>query len=283
MELLQLTYFVESAKSENFSHTAEKFFVPVSSVSASVRKLEQELGCLLFDRQSNKIKLNKNGKLFYNDVSVALGLITTAKDKLALQSRGDMGHVSMLVKNNKSYINEQLIGFRKAHENFSFHLLHRYTDIDYQQFDIIVDEQNGDYKGYLAKPVLKERIYIIASVKNPLCGKPLVLNDLRHCAFVSMGEAGSLGRITKTVCQNAGFSPHIVIEDDTNDIIKYVEEDFGVAFISEKFMQKHPNEHIARLNVTDFDYTRITYLYLKDEVKVSKAARAFFGYVEEIE
>lgn len=56
MEMLQLKYFLESAKSESFAKTAEKYMVPASSVSASVKCLEQELGCSLFDRSCNRIK-----------------------------------------------------------------------------------------------------------------------------------------------------------------------------------------------------------------------------------
>ena len=36
--------------------------VPTSSVSASVRLLEKELDCKLFDRAYNRIILNNNGK-----------------------------------------------------------------------------------------------------------------------------------------------------------------------------------------------------------------------------
>ena len=42
MELLQLRYFYESAKTENFSHTAAKYLVSPSSVSISIKKLENE-------------------------------------------------------------------------------------------------------------------------------------------------------------------------------------------------------------------------------------------------
>ena len=49
MELLQLRYFFDSAKTESFAKTAEKYMVPASSVSASVKRLEKELGCKLFE------------------------------------------------------------------------------------------------------------------------------------------------------------------------------------------------------------------------------------------
>ena len=62
MELLQLKYFYESANTESFTKTAQRHLIPVSSVSASIKRLEKELGCKLFDRTSNRIKLNQNGK-----------------------------------------------------------------------------------------------------------------------------------------------------------------------------------------------------------------------------
>ena len=42
MEMLQLRYFYESAQNESFAKTAEKYMVPTTSVSASVKRLEKE-------------------------------------------------------------------------------------------------------------------------------------------------------------------------------------------------------------------------------------------------
>ena len=72
MELLQLRYFFDSSKNESFAKTAQKYMVPPSSVSASVKRLESELGCRLFDRQSNRIKL---GIAF--DINLLCGQCTT--------------------------------------------------------------------------------------------------------------------------------------------------------------------------------------------------------------
>ena len=67
MDLLQLKYFYESAQSGSFSKTAQKHMVPLSSVSASIRRLEKELNCALFDRFPNYIVLNENGKKLQKD------------------------------------------------------------------------------------------------------------------------------------------------------------------------------------------------------------------------
>ncbi len=54
MELLQLRYFRSAAQLENFSKAAEKHMIPQSAMSKTIRKLENELGCELFDRQGKK-------------------------------------------------------------------------------------------------------------------------------------------------------------------------------------------------------------------------------------
>ena len=64
MEILQLRYFFLSAKNENFTTTAKAFGVPTTAVSSSVRRLEEELGCKLFDRTHNRIMLNVKGRRF---------------------------------------------------------------------------------------------------------------------------------------------------------------------------------------------------------------------------
>jgi hypothetical protein len=46
MELLQLRYFLETAKNQSFTKTAEKFYVPTTSVSASIKRLEEEIDAL---------------------------------------------------------------------------------------------------------------------------------------------------------------------------------------------------------------------------------------------
>ena len=83
MELLQLKYFYESAKSESFAKTAEKYMVPTSSVSASVKRLETELGAKLFDRSCNRITLNDNGKKFQQSLCTIFDELDRAVDKVS--------------------------------------------------------------------------------------------------------------------------------------------------------------------------------------------------------
>lgn len=59
MELLQLRYFCELAKTEHLTKTANKLHISPPSLSVTISRLETELGVALFDRPGKMIRLNK--------------------------------------------------------------------------------------------------------------------------------------------------------------------------------------------------------------------------------
>lgn len=63
IELQQLVHFIAIAKCGTLSGAAEELNISQPSLSRSMKILENELGCLLFDRTKNKIILNEAGKL----------------------------------------------------------------------------------------------------------------------------------------------------------------------------------------------------------------------------
>jgi DNA-binding transcriptional LysR family regulator len=64
MDLSQLRYFLAVLETGNFTKAAEGLSVSQPSLSMGIKRLEQELGVLLFDRDSRKVSLSKAGQLF---------------------------------------------------------------------------------------------------------------------------------------------------------------------------------------------------------------------------
>ncbi len=282
MELLQLKYFVESAKNQNFSKTAKKYFVPTSSVSASIKKLETELGCSLFDRSANKVTLNQRGKVFFESVNSALFLIEDGVFKISSVSEEGPQIIRLLIRSERSFINKKLNEFKKMHPGVIFRFTHSYLAVDSDQYDIIIDEFSEQYKGYTRNLLISEKIRIAASSKNPLVSKTLKLRDLENKSFISLISGSSLNRITKKLCREAGFNPNIIIEsDDPHYLRKYIKDDFGIAIFPEKSWENDIDKSIAFLNVVDLDYTRITYVYLNEDKTVSPIVRRFFDFISE--
>ena len=108
MELLQLRYFFESAKRESFAKTAERHCVPTSSVSASVKRLENEPGCKLFDRTSNSILLNKKGQRLQQALCTIFSELDGAIADLSSEKE-DARDIKMLVRAMRSNITDYII------------------------------------------------------------------------------------------------------------------------------------------------------------------------------
>ena len=86
MDILQLSYFCKLAERQHLAQTAQELHISPPSLSAMIKKLEDELGCRLFDREGRSILLNENGKEFYESVSTALQLLRNAETTMKARS-----------------------------------------------------------------------------------------------------------------------------------------------------------------------------------------------------
>lgn len=82
MDLRQLHYFICVAEYLNISHAAQKLMLSQSTLSRSIRALEEELGAPLFDRQNNVITLTRAGSLFLKRARELISLADSAQSEL---------------------------------------------------------------------------------------------------------------------------------------------------------------------------------------------------------
>ncbi len=104
MELLQLKYFCEVARTQQLSKTAQKLHIAQPSLSQTLKRLETELGFPLFDRHGKGISLNSAGAIFLKYVEEIFTALENAKLELEeLQYQGNktvslyVGSASMLL------------------------------------------------------------------------------------------------------------------------------------------------------------------------------------------
>ena len=266
MELLQLQYFFDTSKTENFAKTAEKYFVPPSSVSASVKRLEEELGCKLFDRYANRIILNDNGRLMQSYLCIVFEELSQAKARLSPTGRTG-GRINALVRSLRSSVTDSMIRYREIHPNITFK-----TDFDLDRtngdgYDLIIDERNDSYTDMKRVELCSMRVMIRASSNNPLCGRRLTMSQLRHQPFITMGENSNFHKILLRACKNAGFTPFFVME--TNDSSCYgrcIKEGMGIGLSRVGRVLSSGTEF---LQVDDFDEQQTVYAYYRADAEGS--------------
>jgi DNA-binding transcriptional LysR family regulator len=83
MELRQLEYFVAVAGELNFSRAAQRIHVVQSALSASVGRLENELGVELFDRSKRQIMLTAPGEVFLQHAREVIHTAQRARSSVA--------------------------------------------------------------------------------------------------------------------------------------------------------------------------------------------------------
>ena len=273
MELLQLRYFFESANLESFAKTAEKYMVPASSVSASVKRLEAELGCRLFDRTSNRIVLNENGKRMMNSLKVIFDELDRMSGGLTDQA-DDTRETRILVKALRTIVTDLVIRYKAEHLNTKFRLISEFNEMNGENYDIIIDTESDSYIGYERFELYRQRIWIYAAEDSPLCGHRLTLKQLADQPFAAMSQYGNQYKILMRACQREGFKPNIVAQiNDTGCFLKFIESGVAIGAGGELSIQIKNNLRVEPLNVTDFKEYQTVCVYYRKEAAYGNVKR----------
>ncbi len=84
MTLSELRFVVAVAREKNFRRAAEKCFVSQPALSLAIKKLEEELGLSLFERNRSEVSITPVGQLIINQANVVLDEAAKIKE-LAFQ------------------------------------------------------------------------------------------------------------------------------------------------------------------------------------------------------
>lgn len=259
MELLQLRYFFDSAKTENFSKTAEKYMVPPSSVSAAVKRLESELGVKLFDRTDNRILLNENGQRVQQSLCIVFDELDKLRDTFAEPEESGR-ELRLLVRTLRSRITDYIIEFKAKYPAIRLDAEFGFSEKNFDAYDAIISVKDPALEHHSKIELFTQRLCVKASADSPLRGRKLTLSQLSNQPFLSMGQGSASHEILLEVCQRAGFTPNIVMRcDDSHCYRKLLEEGIGLCISGEGTL----TDRSIRLDVTDFEERQTVYCYYK--------------------
>ena len=264
MEILQLKYFSHAAKTENFSHTAQKFMVPTSAVSTSIKKLEKEIGVQFFDRTANKIRLNAYGEIFLQAVEKSEELLKKACAEILDFSQTPCGELKILVLANRHKVSEAVSAFKNQYPRLAFNIKHQFNRSDVQDFDIIVaDHQHIPASHFEQKFWLHEEIFLAVPKGHPYSYKnDISVAELENEKFISMHKDSSLRHCTDAFFEQKNRKYNIVIEcDDPKYIRKYLSMGLGVTFFPSISWKEEICDDISLLKIQEGLY-RDSYIYI---------------------
>lgn len=279
MEFLQLKYFLFAAQTENFSHTAAHFCVPPSTVSASVKNLEQELGVRLFDRKANRIFLNERGKIFQDCAAAIFQNLEKTCQRLSESKDNPSGKVVMLIQTERRLLNGIISDFKSLFPQISFVL--DFKEIrEARTYDLIVTDRKLNRSDFEELPFLREEICLALPSNHPLSSQKSVrMEELSHERFVCQPVGTSLRDLTERLCKEALFTPEIAIEcDDTYYLREYLRMGMGVGLVPTVSWKGQIANEVCLLSIGDGVF-RESKVYRN--LASSSAAVTFFDYLKE--
>ena len=211
MEILQLRYFYETAKSESLSATARKYMVPVSSVSVSIKRLETELGSVLFERTGNRIFLNEKGKQFYKTIEHVLRELDSGVSTLSVDNSSQEKLRILVLSTRKNVVN-RILKFWQSYPLIPFKLDLTCGEKELTDYDIIVGPPDEQLEGYEHFELWRYAVRIEAISDDALCQRKLTLDQLRDYPFVAATDQGSTYKAFVRACKKSGFVPKILLE-----------------------------------------------------------------------
>ncbi len=258
MELLWLKYFESAARHESMTRAAEEFMIPQSAMSQTIARLERELGVKLFTREKRRIFLNDNGKLFLEKAQTALCAIE--EGMRLFKSTSNISDVTVLVLQDRGFVNECVCEFCKTHPSISFDL-HYNIENDIAAELCIADKTTAsqyDYCEFLFEVPIK-----LAVPENcPLARKKSVtFKDISEYPLVTIGKNFPLTDMIEKLLQGSNSKPSATIRClDPHMAQKCIASGLGVAFSPIADWQELNSTGIKSIPIEDIELSRSTYL-----------------------
>ncbi|MCD8324350.1 MAG: LysR family transcriptional regulator [Clostridiales bacterium] len=220
MNLLQLQYFCQVAKDENFSRSSQILFVSQPALSQMISRLESELGVDLFDRIGKRIQLNRNGELFFEYASRALKELEIGMTELSKLQGRDHSTISVSTMCDVRSISEIMLEFQQKYPGT--HLEYRMSNasesiralLNYE-IDVAITNRFTEDSRLEDTMVYSQTVFACLGKNHPLERESVIsIHNLKDDTFIC-NDVTTDRYETEAICRRFNIIPDIAIE--TND------------------------------------------------------------------
>ncbi len=298
-------YIYEIYKEKSFTAAAKNLFISQPALSATVKKLETELGVKLFDRQANPLRLTDAGEAYIKAVEDIHKVKYNFENYV--QDTNDMrrGHVTVSAANfiSSFVLPKIIIEFIKEYPDIQIELVEsNSTSLQElllgEKIELLLD-YDFDEKLYTSYPLLEEHI-LLAVPKELACEKKILqdglstedilqnkhldpqfpafnLSVLADARFLLMKLGNDMRFRGKGICQAYGIQPQNVLYlDQMMTTYNMSRSGMGVAFVPDMLVRFAPaGEDLVFFKLDNPLATRELYIGHKKHRYVSNAMGAF--------
>jgi len=254
MELRNIRYFLAVAEELNFRRAAERLFITQPSLSAQLKKLEEEIDARLLDRDTHRVSLTAAGRSFAESGRRILRDVEDCARTVRRIARGEMGRLSVAFVPSLGHglLPRIMRRYRRQFPQMELHLVEMDTP---QQIEAIGDNRldvgfiglgigTNTASDIKMETVVEERLMAVLPEDHPLLAngqrqlKSLRLSSLANERFVlaARHSAPLYNPWVILLCQQAGFQPQVIQETGQPvTVLNYVAAGIGVSILPAQF------------------------------------------------
>lgn len=187
MEFRHLRSFLTLAQEQSFTKAADKLFTAQPSLSQHIKDLEQEVGVLLFDRSSRKVKLTQEGQAFliHAEQSLESAQMAIAAARQVAQQKNNQIHIGFLNVAEIKVMPQILARLKRNLPNLKIHL-HSLTCMEQIQrlknaeLDLSFTRYALNHCEFENIHLMNEQIYLVAANDLHHSNRVLKLQELKN-------------------------------------------------------------------------------------------------------
>ena len=293
MELRNLITFIHVAELGSFTKAAEQLGYSQSTVSFQIKQLEDELGCLLFERINHTINLTERG---HQLVSYAHQIRALTEDFKESQEKEEAlsGHIHVVTPDSvcEEMINAHYIDFHKNYPSISV----RFTTgdssvmlkmLDHNEADVIITLDQRLYnKDYVIAKEQPLSMHFVARRDSKFAGKKnLSVKDIIHEPFILTEYGQGYRRVFDRELAKKSLEINPVLEIGRTDMITSMLAAGDMISYLPDFVTKPLVDAgvLCYLDVRDLNIEIWKQLIYHKNKWMSKSLKAFIDYVKEAE
>lgn len=250
MELMQIRYFLETAKTKHMTNSAKNLHITQPALTQAIRRLEKDLGVPLFTAKGRNIVLTEYGRYLQKKLEPLMEQLDAVPEQLKMMValEGETIHMNVLAAS--SLVMEAIIEYKKGHEDINFQLQ---QNSESELYDIAVTTKlfyQGTEENSFA---CAEEIYLAVPRNQRYQGRTSVrLEETSEEGFISLLGSREFRYICDRFCQHAGFTPKIIFESDNPSAVKnMIAANMGIGFWPEFTWGSIENENVRLLKIEE--------------------------------
>ena len=234
MEERTLYYIQKIIEEGSISQAAKRLFIAQPSLSQYVKRIEEDIGVEIFEREAKPIRLTEAGEIYLQTEMKIHQLRKQGEKQIEDLFKLKRGHLTIGSSHYRSMhlLTRVLPVFKHRYPGISINLEEGITEkleecavSGITDFSIVLLPLS--YPTLICEEILQEEIVLVLPANHPLCGNkkaaqsslppypPMDFSLLANESFIIMKKGQKLRKSFFDLCQNAGFRPKIILETDS--------------------------------------------------------------------